>query len=112
MQYLVATTCRMDPSRTREFFAEIQQWEQQAMASTDAPVDHAVYIDRADPTRCWVLTRFDSQETADRFMAGPVYGRFHTSLLKCAAHVEEAETLDLFYAVDQSGAKVMFGEGA
>lgn len=112
MQYLLTTTCRVDQGRSREFFAEVQQWEEEAMASPHAPLDHAVYIDRNDPAKSLVLTRFDSKQTADRFLATGLHDRFRERLLMCSTEVSDSDTYDLFYAADASGHKVIYGEDA
>jgi len=111
MQYLLTTTCRVDQSRSRDFFAEVQQWEEEAMASPHAPLDHAVYIDRVDPTKSLVLTRFDSKETADAFLATGLHEQFRQRLLMCATDVSDSDSYDLFYAADSSGHTVIYGEG-
>lgn len=110
MQYLLTTNCRVDQSRTREFFAEVQQWEADAMASPHAPLDHAVYLDRDDPAKSLVLTRFDSKDTADAFLASGLHDRFRERLLACAAEISEQGSFDLFYAADSSGNRVVYGE--
>ena len=110
MQYLLTTTCHVDQSRSREFFAEVRQWEADAMASPHAPLDHAVYIDRNDPTKSLVLTRFDSKETADAFLASGLHDHFRERLLACATDISEQGSFDLFYAADASGQRVIYGE--
>ncbi len=112
MQYLVTTACRLDRSKARAFFAEIQQWEVEAMDSPDAPLEHAVYLDRDDPDQALVLTRFAGKEQADRFMSGPLHADFRDRLLRCATEVASTDRYDLFYAADRSGNKVIYGEQA
>lgn len=82
------------------------------MAAAHGPLDHAVYLDRADPTRCLVLTRFESEQTAHAFMASGLHEEFRTRLLRCATDVGDFELYDLFYAADAGGGKVIYGEDA
>ncbi len=112
MRYILTTRCRVQPGRMEAFLRDVQQWEETALASPQAPEHHAVYLNRADPSHALIITQFDSKERADAFAATQLLDRFHERILSCVVESTDAEGYDLYYAAGAGGPRVVFGEDA
>lgn len=110
MRHIVVTTCQVQAEKMKEFFSDIQQWEQAAMKSEHAPEYHALYVSETDPTRVLLFTRFESREQAEAFTATGLLQSFHERILSCVASEPHEEAYDLYYAVGEGGPRVIFGE--
>jgi quinol monooxygenase YgiN len=110
MRHIVVTTCRVQPEKMKEFFGDIQQWEQTAMESDHAPEYHALYMSETDPSRVLLFTRFESREQAEAFIATGLLDSLHDRILSCVASEPHQEAYDLYYAVGEGGPRVIFGE--
>jgi hypothetical protein len=110
MRYILTTRCRIQPGKMKTFFRDVQQWEETAMGSSDAPEHHAVYLNRADPSEALIITQFESKERADAFAATQLLERFHERILSCAVEAADAEGYDLYYAAGAGGPRVVFGQ--
>ena len=92
------------------FLRDVQQWEETALESLDAPEYHAVYINRADPSYALIITHFNSKKHADAFAATKLLDSFHRKILSCVVDSSDAGGYDLYYAAGSSGPRVVFGE--
>ena len=61
MAYLLLAECRVASSQMKEFTAQVQQWEQDALRHPDAPTHHGVYLGSDDPASVLVITEFESR---------------------------------------------------
>ena len=112
MHQLFVTSCQVQPGRMQEFFTDVQNWENSAMSSVNAPEFHAVYIRQSDPSHVLVITQFDSSERADAFAAEGHLQEFHQGILSCAVDDPDEDRYDLFYSFGSGGPRVVFGEEA
>jgi len=96
----------------QEFLTDVQNWENAAMSSPNAPEHHAVYVRKGDPSHVMVITHFDSQERADAFVEDGHLHDFHERILSCAVDEPHEDRYDLFYAAGSGGPRVIFGEEA
>jgi quinol monooxygenase YgiN len=110
MRYILTTRCRVQPGKMETFLRDVQQWEENALASPEAPSYHAVYLNRADPSLALVITQFDSKERADAFAATKLLESFHERILACVVESSDAEGYDLYYAAGSGGPRVVFGQ--
>jgi quinol monooxygenase YgiN len=110
MRYILTTRCRVEPGKMETFLRDVQQWEEIALASPEAPLYHAVYLNRAEPSEALIITQFDSKERADAFAATKLLDNFHDKILSCVVESTDAEGYDLYYAAGAGGPRVVFGE--
>ena len=111
MHYMTVTECRITLGRMQDFVAQVQQWEQDAQASANAPEFHGVYLQEADPSRVLLVTQFGSREAAEAFAASGLAERFRDRVLTCTdTPPGEPEGFDLFYASLADGSRVIFGQ--
>jgi len=82
------------------------------MAAPTAPLHHAVYLNRQDPSQALVITRFEDKNHADGFAATGLLDGFHERILSCVVDSTDAEGYDLYYAAGPDGPHVVFGEEA
>lgn len=110
MRYILTTRCRVQTGKMETFLRDVQQWEETALESPDAPGYHAVYMSRADPSQALIITQFDSKERADAFAETGLLDSFHDKILSCVIEPSDAEGYDLYYAAGNEGPRVVFGE--
>ena len=89
---------------------DVQQWDELAMGSSEAPEYHGVYIHREDPDRVLIITRFRSKEHADAFVDTGLVDRFNERLLSCTSATTVLEGYDLYYGIGPGGRRVVFGQ--
>jgi quinol monooxygenase YgiN len=110
MRYILTTRCQIQPGKMETFLRDVQQWEETASESPQAPAYHAVYLNRADPSHALIVTHFDSKEHADAFAVTRLLDRFHDMILSCVVDHPDPEGFDLYYAAGSGGPRVVFGE--
>ncbi len=111
MHYMTVTECRVSLGRMQDFVSQVQQWEQDAWASSQAPEFHGVYLQEADPSRVLLVTQFTSREAAEAFAASGLTARFRERVVNCTeTPPSEPEGFDLFYASLADGSRVVFGQ--
>ena len=112
MHQLFVTSCQVQAGRMQQFFTDVQNWENSALSSANAPEYHAVYVRRSDPSRVLVITQFNSSERADAFVDEGHLQEFHEGILSCAVGEPDEDRFDLFYASGSGGPRIVFGEEA
>ncbi len=110
MHYILTMRCQIRPGEMDTFVRGVQQWEETALESPEAPEYHAVYLNRADPSQALILTLFNSKEQADAFVATKLLDAFYEKILSCVVDHPEADGYDLYYAAGSGGPLVAFGE--
>ena len=111
MHYLTVIECRVTMGRMQDFIAQVQHWEQDALATDDPPEFHGVYLHEADPSRILVVTQFTTRESAEAFAASGLAERFRERVMSYTdAPPTATEGYDLFYASLADGSRVVFGE--
>jgi quinol monooxygenase YgiN len=110
MRHTVVTSCQLQTEKMKEFFSDIQQWEQAVMEAEDRPDYHALYVNETDPSRVLLFTRFESRDQAEAFAATGLLESFRERILSCAVSEPHQEAYDLYYAVGSGGPRVIFGE--
>ncbi len=95
----------------KEFTAQVQQWEQDALRHADAPLYHAVYLGSDDPASVLVITEFESRDVAARFAADGRLDAFWDAVVPFIDDSPvERDGYDLFYAATADGPSVTFGQ--
>ena len=112
MHYILSNECRVQAGKMEEFLRDVQQWEEAAMASEQAPEYHAVYLRRSDPSIVLVLTHFRSKDHADAFAQTGLLDNFHQRVMTCLSDTSDSHGYDLYYGTGSAGPRVVFGEDA
>ncbi len=111
MHYMTVTECRVSHGRMQDFVAQVQQWEQDARASADAPEFHGVYLQETDPARALIVTQFATRAAAQAFRASGSADTLRSRILPMVDDPpQESEGFDLFYASLADGTRVVFGQ--
>jgi hypothetical protein len=111
MHYLTVTECRVTMGRMQDFIAQVQHWEEDALAAADPPEFHGVYLHEVDPSRVLVVTQFKTRESARAFAGSGLAEEFRARIMACTDSPPTAsEGYDLFYAALSDGTRVVFGE--
>ena len=110
MHHLLVNECRVRQGGMQDFVNAVQHWERKAMAAEDAPEFHAVYVASADPARVLIITQFSDDHRAKRFAATGLLEEFHRTILSSVDSVDTEGGFDLFYAAQEKGPAVVFGE--
>jgi quinol monooxygenase YgiN len=112
MHYILSNECRVQTGKMEEFLRDVQQWEEAAMASPEAPEYHAVYLRRSDPSIALVITHFRSEEHAEAFADTGLLDNFHQRVMSCVSETSSSNGYDLYYGAGPAGPRVVFGEDA
>jgi heme-degrading monooxygenase HmoA len=111
MHYLTVTECRVTMGKMQDFIAQVQHWEEDALAAPDSPEFHGVYLHEVDPSRVLVVTQFKTRESATAFVGSGLAEQFRERIMSCTdTPPTVSEGYDLFYAALADGTRVIFGE--
>lgn len=110
MEYVHVAEFHVDESQMSAFLNAVHQWERAAFEDEDGPIAHEVLIDADSPTRVLVLTRFDSEEHAERFARSSLPNRLMAEVLRCCQSTESSRRYTVYYAAGREGSRVIFGK--